>query len=153
MKNISIYILLLAGLVGCAATATNDHMAQGLLFVNQKDFNNAVIEFQAETRSNPSATAFSNLGAAYLQLGKNNLALNAFKEGEKLNAYDPDLVFNMTGLYSVTDKLDIALIYLDRALSNGFKNYDAIRFDPDLTNLRGEPEFRSILEKHKVFLQ
>jgi hypothetical protein len=42
---------------------------------------------------------------------------------------------------------------LDRALGCGFNNYDALRFDKDLDNLRGEPEFRATLEKHKIFLQ
>ena len=29
---------------------------------------------------------------------------------------------------------------------------DALRRDPDLDNLRKHPEFRKILEKHKVFI-
>lgn len=136
-----------------ACATTTDHLAQGMLYVNQQDFPNAVNEFQAEIAVRPSSTAYANLGAAYMRLGKNNLALDALKEGERLDPGDSTLSYNMTSLYSLMDQGDLALIYLDKTLSNGFENYDAIRFDPDLANLRGEPEFRTTLEKYKIFIQ
>ena len=134
-------------------TPSSNHMAQGLIYVNQQDFDSAIIEFEAEIAKNSSAEAYTNLGAAYMQLGKNNLALNALKQGEDLNAGSPILNYNLMALYSILDKTDIALVYLDKALERGFNNYDALRFDPDLSNLRSEPEFRTTLEKYNIFLQ
>ena len=67
-------------------TPSSNHMAQGLIYVNQQDFDSAIIEFEAEIAKNPSAEAYINIGAAYMQLGKTNLALNALKQGEELNA-------------------------------------------------------------------
>ena len=46
----------------------------------------------------------------------------------------------------------IALDEIDAALARGFSDYDALRRDPDLENLRRSPEFRKVLEKHKVFI-
>jgi len=43
-------------------------------------------------------------------------------------------------------------VALDAALANGFQNYDALRKDPELLNLRKSPEWRKTLEKYKVFL-
>ena len=134
-------------------TPSSNHMAQGLIYVNQQDFDSAIIEFEAEIAKNPSAEAYINIGAAYMQLGKTNLALNALKQGEELNAGSPILNYNLMALYSILDKTDIALVYLDKTLERGFNNYDALRFDPDLSNLRSEPEFRTTLEKYKIFLQ
>ena len=41
---------------------------------------------------------------------------------------------------------------IDQALGLGFKNYDALRSDEDLYELRRLPEWRKTLEKHGVFL-
>jgi len=146
-----IVVTTFAALAACATT--QDHMAQGLIYANQNDFANAVNEFHAEVNARPSALAYANLGAAYMKQGKNNLALDAFKKGEDLDSRNTTLNYNITALYSILDKNDLALIYLDKALTNGFSNYDALRFDSDLSNLRAEPEFRTILEKHRIFLQ
>lgn len=51
------------------------------------------------------------------------------------------------------NQTDLSLEALERALGNGFNNADALRFDRDLDNVRGEPEFRTILERHKFFIQ
>lgn len=88
-----------------------------------------------------------------MQLGKYNLAMSALKKGEAINPLHGVNLYNITALHSLMNNLDIGLEYLDKALSSRFSNYDAIRFDADLKNLRAEPEFRSILESHKVFIQ
>ena len=45
----------------------------------------------------------------------------------------------------------LALDEIDAALTKGFSEYDVLRRDSDLENLRNHPEFRKVLEKHKVF--
>ncbi|QLP99803.1 MAG: hypothetical protein HZY78_05835 [Burkholderiaceae bacterium] len=60
--------------------------------------------------------------------------------------------YNFASLHSLRGNVDLALDEIDAALSKGFTDYDALRDDPDLANLRRHPEFRKILEKHKVFI-
>lgn len=136
-----------------AVAAADARTRQGLLYANQGDFSNAINEFQAAIDTKPSARAYSNLGAAYMQTGKKNLAHQALQSAEELAPDDPLVLYNLTAYYSVVGDTDIAAIYLDKALTHGFANYDALRFDPDLENLRGEPDFRATLERHKVFIQ
>jgi len=61
--------------------------------------------------------------------------------------------YNLAAIYSLMNQNDRSLEALDHALENGFNNADALRFDRDLDNVRGEPEFRAILERHKFFIQ
>lgn len=133
--------------------AADTRIRQGLLYANQGDYPNAINEFDAAIEIRPSAQAYSNLGAAYMQTGKKNLAFDALKNAEKLSPDDALVLYNLTAYYSVTGSTDLSAIYLDKALTQGFSNYDALRFDPDLENLRGEPDFRAVLERHKVFIQ
>lgn len=160
MKRKSTVVLLSATMLLSVATAdagstsqARDHTHQGIAFANMNDYNSAIQEFKASIAVRPTARAYSNLGASYLQVGKPNMALRALKQAEKFNSKDNIIMYNIAATYSLSDDTDLALEYLDKALKQGFNNYDAIRFDPDLSNVRGEPEFRSVLEKNKVFIQ
>lgn len=129
-----------------------------ILFANQGDYQNAIRACKDATagggyNEEQTAAAYANLGVAYSQVGKLNLATNALQSAERLNPNDPFVLYNMAALYSLQDKTDLSLEYLDMALARGFENYDALRFDRDLDNVRGEPEFRTVLENNKVFIQ
>lgn len=145
--------------VGCGSKLTiadvlaKQHNQQGIMYSNQGDYNNAIKEFLESISIKPTANAYANLGGAYLQVGKNKKAEKALKDAESIDPKEKLALYNLTALYSKLDDTDLALDYLDKALINGFNNYEAIRFDPDLTNIRGEPEFRKVLEKNKVFIQ
>lgn len=146
-------LLSVTGAYAGSLSQARDHTHQGIAFANMNDYNSAIHEFKASIAARPTAQAYSNLGASYLQIGKPNLALRALKAAEKLNASDYVVMYNIAATYSLSDDTDLALEYLDKALKQGFSNYDAIRFDPDLSNLRGESEFRTVLERNKVFIQ
>ena len=162
--NLSWIIVILLNLIlanvlpGCSTTYNNQeraeiHFKQGILFAKSSDFENAVFEFQKAIEISPTSKAYANLGVCYMRIGKTNKALEALQQAVSIDKSDSYALYNLTAIYSVQDKTDLALDSLDKALKYGFNNYDAIRFDKDLDNLRAEPEFRKILEKHKVFLQ
>jgi Tfp pilus assembly protein PilF len=131
-----------------------NHLQQCLFYANQGDFQNAIRECKQAVEQEPdSAQAHINLGVAYIQVGKNNKALNSLKKGVQLAPNDPMAQYNLAALYSLMNQNDMSLEALDLALENGFNNVDALRFDRDLDNVRGEPEFRTILERHKFFIQ
>lgn len=79
--------------------------------------------------------------------------MDDLKQAEALNSRDKMVHYNYIALYSLQNQLDRALDSLDRALDLGFNNYDALRADPDLNNVRRHPEFTRVLEKHKVFIR
>lgn len=125
-----------------------------LLYANDGDFQNAIRECKRAVQENPnSAEAHTNLGVVYIQVGKNNKALKSIERGASLAPSDPFAQYNLAVIYSLMNQTDLSLEALDRALRNGFNNADALRFDRDLDNVRGEPEFRTILERHKFFIQ
>jgi len=129
------------------------HFKQGMNFASRSDYGNAVLEFKRSIDIKPSSKAYANLGVCYRKMGQVNKAVEALSRAVRINSCDGFAQYNLAGIYSVTDKTDLGLDALDRALQCGFNNYNAIRFDNDLNNLRAEPEFRRLLEKHKIFLQ
>jgi tetratricopeptide (TPR) repeat protein len=143
-----------AGPRGEAPLGAKQSLQAGMQYAARRDFENAISEFSRAIQQHPRyATAYANRGVAYMQQKKFNVALDDLKKAVELDGKDPMIHYNLTCWYSVQNQLDRGLNSLDSALGNGFKDYDALRGDPELVNLRAHPEWRRTLEKHKVFLK
>jgi Tfp pilus assembly protein PilF len=129
------------------------NMQQGMNYLRSKDYDNAIKEFTVAIEKHPAYdVAYSNRAVAYMQQKKFNKAMDDLKKAEEINANNATVHYNFIALYSLQNQLDRSLDSLDRSLELGFNNYDALRNDPDLANVRKHPEYKKILEKHKVFI-
>lgn len=129
------------------------NMQQGMNYLKSRDYDNAIKEFTLAIEKFPKYdTAYSNRAVAYMQQKKFNKALDDLKKAEEINPKNATVYYNLVSLYSLQNQLDRALDSLDKSLELGFNNYDALRKDPDLNNVRKHPEFKKICEKHKVFI-
>jgi len=140
------------------------HIKQGLSYVStaknahnkalfDENIDNALKEFSLAIEKAPDyADAYSNRGVAYMQQRKYNKALEDLKKAKELKSESPSIRYNLACLYSLKGDVDFGLDELDAALANGFSDYESLRRDPDLKNLRKSPEFKRVLEKHKVFI-
>lgn len=129
------------------------NMQQGMNYMRGRDYENAIKEFTLAIEKHAAYdVAYSNRAVAYMQQKKFNKALDDLKKAEEINAANPTVHYNFVALYSLQNQLDRSLDSLDRCLELGFNNYDALRGDPDLNNVRKHPEFKKTLEKHKIFI-
>lgn len=125
--------------------------AQGT--ARDENIDNALREFSVAIQKDPAyAEAYSNRSVAYMQQRKFNKAEEDLRRARELSPDSPSVRYNYASLHSLNGNVDLALDEIDAALTRGFSDYDALRRDPDLENLRRNPEFRKILEKHKVFI-
>jgi len=126
---------------------------QGMNYVKSRDWDPAINEFSVAIKKDPNyAVAYANRAIAYMQTGKLNKAQLDLNEAVRLAPKDPFAHYNLAALYSRQNQLDLALDELDSALAADFNDYDALRGDPDLASLRAHPEYRRVLEKHKIFI-
>lgn len=71
-------------------------------------------------------------------------------EYQKVVATRPDdgrVVYNLSCIYSLRGKKELALKTLKEAIGLGFDDYEWIRLDKDLDNIRGEEGFKMILRE------
>ena len=137
---------------GRPATRVTQHIGQGMTYASMKDYDNAIREFSLAIELAPNhAVPYANRAVAYMQQRKFNKALDDLQKAAALDPRDKMVHYNLAALYAVQGQKDRALDSLDRALRLGFDQYDALRNDPDLDILRGDPEFRRVLERNKVF--
>jgi len=141
------------------------HIKQGLSYVSvaknantpaifNENIENAINEFSNAIKKDPNyAEAYSNRGVAYMMQKKYNKALDDLKKAKELKPDSANIRYNLASCYSLMGSVDYGLDELDAALAKGFSSYDSLRKDPDIENLRKHKEFRTILEKHKVFIK
>jgi adenylate cyclase len=94
---------------------------------------------------NPSdARAANLLAATYANMGE---AEKAVEYAERSMALDPDdamLLYNVACTYSLLNKIDDALVSLEKAVDKGFGHREWIDHDPDLNALRDNPRFQAL---------
>lgn len=100
--------------------------------------------------------AHMNMGVCYIQKGQAyySRASAEIERASQLQAgqRNPLIWYNVAAIRTLRGNLIEAIAALDRSLTLGFNNYDALRSDKDLYELRRIPEWRECLERHNVFL-
>jgi tetratricopeptide (TPR) repeat protein len=143
------------------------HLQQGMTYITiakanpgtaKENYSNALMEFNNAIEDYPNyEEAYSNRAVIYMLQKKYNKAEIDLLKAAEINPKDPYVQYNLAALYSLQKKTDLGLDALDRALENGFNNFSALKpkgkgSDPDLKNLRKDPGYKEVLEKHKVFI-
>src|SRR5208282_2999629 len=85
--------------------------------------------------------ARSLLAADYATMGRKDDAVRHLEMTVALRPNDSNILYNAACTYAVLSKKAQALDLLQRALANGYSNFDWPRQDPDLTCLHADPEF------------
>ncbi|MHB8123964.1 MAG: tetratricopeptide repeat protein [Desulfuromonadaceae bacterium] len=136
-----------------AKLEAKQHLAMGLAHAKNKNYDNSISEFALAIKEDPGyALAYSNRAISYMRQDKLNKAKEDLQRAVELNPNDPVIRYNCVAFYSIQGQMDLALDALNKALELGFNDYDSLRNDQDLISLRKHPEYKKILEKHKVFI-
>ena len=143
----------------------------GTIHYAKRNYRRAVSSYRRALRLTPdSASILSNLGTAYF--ARKNYD-EAFKAYQQALALDPEVFehrgaagvmlqertveerakfhFYLAKTYAKSGNSERALMYLRKALEEGFKERDRMNDDPSFTALRELPEFQELLQyKPKV---
>ena len=76
------------------------------------------------------------LGDAYTRRGLHDKGLEIDLRLTRLRAHDPLIWYNLACSYSLLARVDEALDALRRAVELGYADFEHLRRDPDLANLR-----------------
>jgi tetratricopeptide (TPR) repeat protein len=92
-------------------------------------------------------------GVLLARLGRREEALRDAKEAERLDPR-PEVLYQVAGVYALTSEVDPAdrreaFRLLGAALRKGY-GFDLLEIDPDLRPIRGQPEYRRLLEAARV---
>lgn len=129
------------------------NVQQGIEHVRSRDYDAAIREFSTAIEQYPSYfMAYNDRAAAYIRRNNFDKARTDLTKALEINPDSPFTYYNFAAFYAIQRQAVPALDNLDKALELGFRDYDFLRADPDLNNIRENPEYRKILDKHGVFV-
>ena len=80
------------------------------------------------------------------RLGRLEEAKEEMQKGIKQNPNDPIIIYNAACFYALIGDKKTAIENLKKSIDNGFGNYEYIKHDPDLSNLRKESSFIALMK-------
>jgi len=119
----------------------------GSMYFDQERIPEAIEALSVVTKNEPEfAPAHSLLGLCYLKTNLRLHALTEFKQAVELNSSDHSSMYNIACIYSLMNNPDSAIKWLERSIDCGFKDFDHMKEDADLDNIRSNPEYVKLLE-------
>lgn len=86
------------------------------------------------------------LGEAYTRRGLHDKGLEVDLRLTQLRGEDPVVWYNLACSYSLLQKTEESAQALRRAIEMGYTDFEHLRKDPDLINLKRSPAYRQVLD-------
>jgi TPR repeat protein len=130
----------------------NVHLAFKLALIhhrlNNKDA--AIKYYRQAIDGNPDfPEAVSNLALLYFEMGNDQEAVRLYKQLIGIKPDDPEAHYNLACLTARGGMTADAVMYLEKAIRNGYNKYHLIRSDPDLNNIRGMDEYKRLMTEDR----
>jgi len=143
----------------------------GTVYYARKSYRRSITQYRKALRLTPdSASILSNLGTSYFARKNYELAFETYQQALKL---DPEVFehrnsmgillqertvderakfhYYLARTYAKAGDVEHTLVYVRKALEEGFKETDKFNKDPEFSLVRDNPEFKVILAaEHKV---
>lgn len=144
----------------------------GTIYYARKSYRRSITQYKKALRLNPeSASIMSNLGMSYFSRRNYDLAFATFQDALKL---DPDVFEHRSAMGVLLQERTVeerakfhyylaktcakagnveqALLYIRKALEEGFKERNKFNQDPEFAAMRENPEFKLILSSEQRVL-
>jgi tetratricopeptide (TPR) repeat protein len=121
------------------------HHKLGNLFKTKGKLDNAIKEYQEALSINPEfAPALNNLALVYVDKGEYDKALSLYMKIIDLHPDYYPAYYNMACMYAIQNKVEESIFWLKKAVKKGFKDWDFLKTDKDLENIRGTSYFKEL---------
>ena len=121
------------------------HYNEGNKLLKQNKTEEAIKNYNmALHHNNRFEEAYINLSTAYLNKKNFKLSLKTLNTLESINPNHPLLHYNFSCYYALLGNVPKGIESLKQAIANGFKNHQILETDPDIKNLRQNPQFREL---------
>jgi tetratricopeptide (TPR) repeat protein len=126
------------------------HNNLGIILYKRGMPDEALSHFEHALRIDPTLVeAHNNIGIILFNLGKLYDALNHFESVIRLNPdYNPSIYFNIACVYARLSNIEESISWLRKATKMGYNNWDVIKTDKDLGNIRSSEGYKEIIKNH-----
>ncbi len=123
------------------------HFEMGNIFLSQAQFGRAIRQFEKALSIQPQlAPAQYNLALAYAAGKQYDEALDAFKKTAALQPDNANIYYNIAAMYALQNNATESLAWLKKSIAMGYDNWELIKTDKDLENIRNSEDYRQLLK-------
>ena len=128
------------------------HYQLGLLFEQNNNLKKAEQSYQQSIALQPDHFNILNRLAMIHIKEKNYTDAISLLSGPmlKIQPNNADIYYNISCLFSIQNDQEKAIEWLGRALEKGYDNWEKIKTDPDLENIRNSRYYQETIENHKL---
>jgi tetratricopeptide (TPR) repeat protein len=127
----------------------NLYFQLGNLHLRRGELGQAISAYEKALALQPSfLAAQNNLAMAYAANRMYDRALPAFKKLVDLDPHNSGTYYNIAVLYALQGNVSESVAWLETAIERGYQNWELIKTDPDLDNIRDSAEYRQLVQGH-----
>jgi tetratricopeptide (TPR) repeat protein len=121
---------------------------KGNRYADNLDYSKAIDYYDLVLKKNTDFNlAGLNLGIVYAKSKDYKKAIEITKKyKDKKSSFIDKIYYNLACFYSLDNDANNATKYLELAIKNGFKDFDKIKSDPDLDNIRNEEKYKKLIK-------
>jgi tetratricopeptide (TPR) repeat protein len=120
------------------------HYNEGNKFYKKEEYGEALIRYERALRHNEKfKEALINLSTAYMKTKVFDKALETLQAGQNQFPQEPLFDYNFACYFSLKGSPGPGLLALQQAVKKGFKQFEQIESDTDLSNLRKSDEYKT----------
>jgi len=125
------------------------HLKLGNLFFRQGDRRQAIQQYKKALELDPEfLPALNNLALVTAANKEYDRALALFLDVLNSHPNDAETHFNIACMYSQLNRVDESLAYLKKAIDKGYTNWQRIKRDSDLDNIRDSLAYKELIQGH-----
>jgi tetratricopeptide (TPR) repeat protein len=120
---------------------------------NDGKLNEAIHQYQKALEIQPDFTpAMNDIGLIYVAKGEYDKAFSSYQKIIELKPDNYIAYYNVACIYAKQNKIEEAVDWLKKAVNRGFKDWEYLKTDKDLENIRGSSHFKELtaLTKNNV---
>ena len=111
-----------------------------------KKIDEAIQSIQELLKVNPGDPELHyNLGILYYKKGEFDKAICQYQKSLSIQPDNPSTYYNIACMYSMQNRIEKSLDFLKKAIEKGYDNWDLIKSDKDLENVRSSPYYKELV--------
>jgi tetratricopeptide (TPR) repeat protein len=123
------------------------HYRLGRLYQQKGELDEAIDQYQkALSIQSEFPEALNSLAEVYVARGDYDMAVSVLKKMTTLWPNTPRTYYNLACIYARQNKTDESINQLEKAVNKGYNNWDLIKTDKDLDNIRDTLYYKNLMK-------
>jgi len=124
---------------------------RGVAYLGKNNIDRAIADFSKAIEIDPKKhEPYRNRGAAHMAAGRFDDAKADLGKAAELGPSDNRVYYNMACLYSLLKNAKESCSWLQKAVEKGYNNWQHMKQDSDLDNMRQSECYRKIVEENDI---